>query len=101
MSASPLPWLAWGMVGALTGILGLWALIVGFFLVYSPFYLLGKLPALVGKGGWVDRREVRFYMASFGMLCLLAALTWGDIAVGAMSFAGLAGCGPVCWRLLL
>jgi hypothetical protein len=101
MSVSPLPWLAWGVVGAMTGILGLWALIVGFFLLYSPLYLLGKLPNLVGKGGWVDRHEVRFYLASFGMLCLLAALLYGEPALGVAVFAGLAGCGPVCWRLLV
>src|SRR5262245_31636288 len=51
---SPLPGLAWAVVGALGGILGLWALIVGFFLLYSPFYLFGRLPMLI-QGGWVDR----------------------------------------------
>ncbi len=75
MSESPLPALAWAVVGALGGLLGLWALIISFFLLYSPFYLIGKLPLLFGKGGWVDRREVRFYLACFGFLCLLAALT--------------------------
>jgi hypothetical protein len=101
MSESPLPWLVWGLVGAMTGILGLWALIVAFFLLYSPLYLLGKLPNLIGKGGWVDRREVRFYLASFAMLCLLAALIYGDPARGVAVFAGVAGCGPVFWRLLV
>src|SRR5262245_7238045 len=47
---SPLPGLAWAVVGALGGILALWALIVGFFLLYSPFYLFGKLPQLMGRG---------------------------------------------------
>ena len=101
MSASPLPWLAWGIVGAMTGILGLWALIVLFFLLYSPLYLLGKLPSLIGKSGWVDRREMRFYVASFAMLCLLAALTYGEPTIGLVIFAALAGCGPVFWRLLV
>ena len=76
MSESPLPAMAWAVVGALGGLLGLWALIIAFFLLYSPFYLIGKLPLLVGKGGWVDRREVRFYLACFGLLCVLAALTY-------------------------
>ena len=31
---SVLPWISWGAVGALTGILMLWALIVTFFVVY-------------------------------------------------------------------
>ena len=53
MSESPLPGMAWAVVGALTGILGLWAVIVTFFLLYSPFYLLGKLPVLWARGaGW-------------------------------------------------
>src|SRR5205823_209865 len=60
MTASPLPWVAWGVVGAMTGVFGLWALIVAFFLLYSPLYLLGKAPFLIGRGGWVARREVRF-----------------------------------------
>ena len=30
----------------MTGILVLWALILAFFLVYSPFYLLRKVPTL-------------------------------------------------------
>ena len=69
MSESPLPGMAWAVVGAFAGILALWALIVSFFLLYSPFYLIGKLPLLVGQGGWVDRREVRFYLACFAALC--------------------------------
>jgi hypothetical protein len=93
--------MAWAVVGALTGILGLWAVIVSFFLLYSPFYLLGKLPLLVGKGGWVDRREVRFYLACFGMLCVLAALLYWELPVGLTVFAVSAGFGPVFWRLLV
>lgn len=101
MSESPLPGMAWAVVGALGGILALWALIVSFFLLYSPFYLVGKLPLLVGKGGWVDRREVRFYLACFGFLCLLAALAYWDPAAGLTAFAVAAGCGPVFWRVLV
>ena len=101
MSESPLPGVAWAVVGAFGGILALWALIVSFFLLYSPFYLIGKLPLLVGKGGWVDRREVRFYLACFGFLCLLAALTYWEPPAGFTAFAVAAGCGPVFWRLLV
>ncbi len=101
MSESPLPGMAWAVVGALTGILGLWAVIVTFFLLYSPFYLLGKLPVLVGKGGWVDRREMRFYLACFAMLCVLVALLYWELPVGLTVFAVASGFGPVFWRLLV
>ena len=101
MSESPLPGMAWAVVGAFAGILALWALIVSFFLLYSPFYLIGKLPLLVGKGGWVDRREVRFYLACFGFLCVLLAVTYWEPPAGLTTFAVAAGCGPVFWRLLV
>lgn len=101
VSGSPLPALAWAVVGALGGLLGLWALIIAFFLLYSPFYLIGKLPRFLGRGGWVDWREVRFYLASFGLLCLLGALAYWEPAVGLTAFAVAAGCGPVFWRVLV
>jgi len=101
VSGSPLPWVAWGMVGALTGLLGLWALIVAFFLLYSPLYLLGKAPLLVGRSGWVDRREVRFYVASFLTLTAVAALLFLEPRLGLVLFAGVSGCGPVFWRALV
>ena len=101
MSESPLPGMAWAVVGAFAGILALWALIVSFFLLYSPFYLIGKLPLLVGQGGWVDRREVRFYLACFAFLCALLAVTYWEPPVGLTTFAITAGCGPVFWRLLI
>ena len=101
MTGSPLPGMAWAVVGALGGILGLWALIIAFFLLYSPFYLIGKAPLLLGRGGWVDWREVRFYLACFGFLCLLAALTYVEPPVGLTVFAVAAGCGPVFWRMLV
>ena len=101
MTGSPLPGIAWAVVGALGGILGLWALIIAFFLLYSPFYLIGKLPLLMGRGGWVDWREVRFYLACFAFLCLLAALTYSEPPAGLTVFAVAAGCGPVFWRVLV
>ena len=101
MSESPLPAMAWAVVGALGGILALWALIIGFFVLYSPFYLIGKLPLLLGRGGWVDWREVRFYLACFGCLCVLAVLTYWEPPAGLTVFAVTAGCGPVFWRWLV
>ncbi len=76
-------------------------MIIAFFLLYSPFYLIGKLPLLMGRGGWVDWREVRFYLACFGFLCLLAALTYVEPPAGLTVFAVAAGCGPVFWRVLV
>ena len=101
ISASVLPGMAWAVVGALTGILGLWAVIISFFLLYSPFYLIGKLPLLVGQGGWVDRREVRFYLACFAFLCGLVALLCLQLSVGVTVFALASGCGPVFWRFVV
>jgi hypothetical protein len=101
MGLSPLPWLAWGAAGAMLGVLALWSLIVAFFLLYSPVYLLGKTPMLVGKGGWVDRRELRFYGACFLLLCVLAALAYWDVPAALVVFSTAAGCGPVFWRLLV
>ena len=101
LTGSPLPGMAWAVVGALGGLLALWAVIIAFFVLYSPFYLIGKLPRLLGNGGWVDQREVRFYVACFAFLCLLAAVTYWEPAAGLTVFALAAGCGPVFWRVLV
>ena len=101
MEVSPLPWIAWAVVGAMTGILALWALIVGFFLLYSPIYLLGRSATLVGQGGWVDKGELRFYLMCFIMLCLVVVLFYWTLPVGLAVFALVAGCGPIFWRALL
>ncbi len=98
---SVLPWIGWAVVGAMTGILTLWALIVTFFLLYSPFYLLGKTPMLVGRGPWVDRRELQFYLCCFALLCGLAALVYADPWKGAWAFVLVSGCGPLFWRYLV
>ena len=60
-------WIFRGMAFGLLGVWGFSALVVGFFLLYSPIYVINKVPHLVGKGGWLDRREVRFYLACFAL----------------------------------
>lgn len=98
---SPVSLVAWALVGAMTGILVLWALIVAFFLCYSPLYLLGKTPLLLTGGAWVDKRELWFYLSCFLLLSLLAALAVWDPSIALMVFIGVAGCGPVFWRWLV
>jgi hypothetical protein len=101
LSESVLPWIGWAVVGAMSGILVLWALIVAFFLAYSPFYLLGRTPTLLGRAAWVDRRELHFYLCCCVLLCLLAGLFYWDARAGLMAFMSVAGCGPVFWRYLV
>lgn len=101
VNESLLPWISWALVGALTGILLLWALIVTFFLLYSPFYLLGKMPMLFGRGAWVDRRELHFYLGCFLMLGLLGALLLWDPRNALVTFTLVSGCGPVFWRYVV
>jgi hypothetical protein len=94
-------WLFRGMVFGMMGILSFSALVVVFFLVYSPIYLINKVPHLVGKGGWLDKREVRFYLACFALICLLVTLlTWSTEAFTILLVL-LAGFGPLVWRLLV
>ena len=101
MNESPLAWVAWALVGGLTGVLVLWALIVAFFLCYAPLYLLGKASVLLGRGGWVDRRELQFYISCFLLLCALAAVGYWDPWTGVMLFVCMAGCGPLFWRFVV
>ena len=101
LSESVLPWIGWAAVGAMSGILILWALIVAFFLAYSPFYLIGRSPMLLGRGAWVDRRELQFYLCCCVLLCLLAALFVWDVRAGLIAFMLVSGCGPVFWRYLV
>ena len=94
-------WLLRGIVFGLMGILGFSAIVVVFFLLYSPIYLVNKLPHLMGQGGWLDRREVRFYLACFALVCLLVTLfTWSGEAF-TVFLVLLAGFGPLVWRLLV
>lgn len=101
MNESPLPWVGWAVVGAMTGMLALWALIVAFFLMYSPLYLIGRLPMLLGRGAWVDRRELSFYLCCFLLLIALGTLVYWSAWTGLMAFIVVSGCGPVFWRYLV
>ena len=101
LNDSVLPWISWALVGAMTGILLLWALIITFFLLYSPFYLLGKIPMLFGRGAWVDRRELQFYVCCFLLLGLLVCLLAWDPRKALVAFTLVSGCGPVFWRYVV
>jgi hypothetical protein len=94
-------WIFRGMVFGLLGVWGFSALVVLFFLLYSPIYLINKAPHLVGKGGWLDRREMRFYFACFALVCLLVILFTRSFDAAGVLFILLAGFGPVVWRLLV
>jgi hypothetical protein len=94
-------WLFRGMVFGMLGILGFSALVVAFFLLYSPIYLINKIPHLVGKGGWLDKREVRFYLACFALICLLVTFFIWSTAAFTVLLVLLAGFGPLVWRLLV
>lgn len=94
-------WIFRGIVFGMFGIWGFSLLVVLFFLAYSPIYLINKTPHLIGKGGWLDKREVRFYLACFALVCLLAALLAQSIDAFAILLVLLAGFGPMIWRLLV
>jgi hypothetical protein len=97
---SMMPWALWGLVAAMSGVLALSGLTLAFFLLYSPLYLLARSWHLVGKGGWVDRRELRFYIACFILLCFLASLAVWNPMVAAALFIVLAGFAHLLWRML-
>lgn len=94
-------WILRGVVFGLLGVWGLSLLVVVFFLVYSPIYLINKAPHLVGKGGWLDKREVRFYLACFALVCLLILFFTQSGDAFKILLVLLAGFGPLIWRLLV
>lgn len=100
VSESIMPLALWGLVGAMSGVLALSGLTVAFFLLYSPMYLLARSWMLVGKGRWVDRRELRFYTACFILLCFLGGLAVWNPVVAASIFVLLAGSAHLLWRAL-
>jgi hypothetical protein len=100
-ATSPVAWVAWALLAALGGVLSFSGLLVVFFLVYSPVYLAGKAPMLMGKGAWTDRREVRFYGLCFVILCALLALLLWDWRWFVSAFLLLTGFAPSFWRALV
>ena len=96
-----MPWAIWGVAGAMSGVLALSGLAVAFFLLYSPLYLATRSRALIGKGGWVDRRELRFYVGCFILLCFLAGLVVWNPVLAASVFVLMAGCAHLVWRALV
>lgn len=100
-ATTPLAWVAWALLGALGGITVFSGLLVAFFLIYSPVYLAGKAPMILGKGTWTDRREVRFYALCFIILCALLALVVWDWRWFVSAFLLLTGFAPTFWRALV
>jgi hypothetical protein len=96
-----MPWALWGVMGAMSGVLALSGLVVAFFLLYSPVYLAARAVSLVGKRGWVDRRELRFYVACFILLCFLGGLVAWSPVLAASAFVLMAGCAHLVWRALV
>ena len=94
-------WLLWVLVGALTGILAISALFLTFYLVYSPIYLAGQLALLFDRRKWVDRRELRFYLGCFMLLCVLGGLAVANPIAAMVTFTILAGSAQVLWRILV
>lgn len=100
VSEAVMPWAMWGLVGAMSGVLALSGLTVAFFLLYSPLYLMARSWMLVGKGGWVDKRELRFYTACFILLLFIASLAVIHPVAAASTFVLLAGSAHLLWRAL-
>jgi hypothetical protein len=100
-AASPSAWAAWVVLGAVGGVLSFSGLLVVFFLLYAPVYLAGKLPMLVGKGGWTDLREVRFYVFCLLLLLVLLGLLLWDWRWFVAAFLLLTGFAPALWRTMV
>jgi hypothetical protein len=100
-ATTPLAWVAWALLGAMGGVLSFSGLLVLFFLLYSPVYLAGKAPMLMGKGAWTDRREVRFYGLCFLILCALLVLLVWDWRWCVSALLLITGFAPTLWRALV
>ena len=100
-ATSPVAWVAWVVLGAVGGVMVFSGLLVSFFLLYSPVYLAGKAPMLMGRGGWTDRREVRFYGFCFVILCVLLALLLWDWRWFVSAFLLVTGFAPTFWRAVV
>jgi hypothetical protein len=97
---SVMPLAVWGLVGAMSGVLALSGLVVAFFLLYSPVYLIARASLLI-RPGWVDRRELRFYAACFILLVFLGGVALVSPVMAASIFVLMAGCAHLIWKLVL
>lgn len=86
---------------ALGGMLALSGFFLAFYLLYSPFYLGLNLTRILDRTAWTDPREVRFYLACFGLLCVLAVLALWNPEWALVTFVILAGSAQLLWRLLI
>ena len=96
-----LPWLGWAVVGAMSGILMLWAVILTFFVVYSPFYLMQRVPTWFAGNAWVDKRELGFYTCCFLLLAMLVCLLVWDPEKALIAFVMVSGLGPSFCRYIV
>lgn len=94
-------WVAWGVAGALGGILALSAVFLAFYLLYSPVYLIENARRIFDAHVWVDRREVRFYVGCFLLLVLLLGLALLRPEAALVTFTLLAGFAQFLWRILV
>lgn len=94
-------WMLWGIIGALGGILGLSALLLAFYLLYSPIYLVENARRILDPHAWVDQREVRFYVGCFLLLMFLLGLAFLNPDAALVAFTLLAGSAHFLWRLLV
>ena len=94
-------WGLWMIIGAIGGLLALSALFLAFSLLYSPVYLVANVRRILDPQAWVDRREVRFYVGCFVILCGLIALAFLHPKAALASFVLLAGFAQSLWRLLV
>ncbi len=94
-------WILWAGVAALTGILAISALFLGFYLLYSPFYLASQIWRVGAPRKWVDKRELRFYFWCFVLLCLLVGLALVAPTGAIVAFTILAGSAQLLWKVLV
>lgn len=93
------PWAVWAGMALMSGLLAVSGMMLAFFLLYSPLYLATR-SLMLGHRKWVDRREMRFYIACFILLCFLAGLTiWHPVMAGTI-FVLMAGSAHILWRAL-
>ncbi|HEV8437907.1 MAG TPA: hypothetical protein VGT40_07420 [Methylomirabilota bacterium] len=96
-------WSVWAVIGTLAGILAISGLVVAFYLLYSPIYLMqyGSRQFFAQRWGivWTDAREVQFYWICLVVLCTLGGLALYDPFLAAIVFVMLAGVAPLFWRI--